>query len=216
MKILLALLSIFICFSPAINVRRQADTRYLFFLHNRFIESHGPADKHPSYGRAEYQEILERFRKDGFVVISEKRPENTDAKLYAVKVTGQVDSLLKTGIDPSHITIVGTSKGGYIAQYVSSLSRNPKLNFVFIGASFKDDPEDMNNLTLFGRILSITEASDTGRIDLSAQPRFKRSGLANFREITLHTGMHHGFLFKALDVWIVPAEKWARLESSSH
>src|SRR5579863_960750 len=119
MKFLSTLLSILAFFSPTTNAGRQTDTRYLFFLHNRFIESHGSLETHPSYGRAEYQEILERFRKDGFLVISEKRPENTDVKRYAIKVAGQVDSLLKTGIDPSHITIVGTSKGGYIAQYVS-------------------------------------------------------------------------------------------------
>jgi hypothetical protein len=213
MKFLLTLLSILACFSRTINPERQTDVRYLFFLHNRFIESHGPMDQHPSYGRAEYKEILERFRKDGFIVISEKRPENTDANVYAGKVTGQVDSLLKAGVDPSHITIAGTSKGGYIAQYVSSLARNTKLNFAFIGASFKDDPDDINKLTLYGRILSITEESDTGRVNLSTQLRFKRSPLTNFQEITLHTGLRHGFLFKAVDVWVVPTERWGRFEA---
>lgn len=213
MKSLFGLFSIVSCLWLIEKSGNSAENRYLIFLHNRFIESHGPLDEHPSYGRAEYQEILERFRKDGFVVISEKRPENTDAKKYAVKVKGEIDSLLNAGVDPSHITVAGTSKGGYIAQYVSSLCKNPTLNFVFIGASFKDDPPDMNTVTLYGRILSITDASDTGRTDLSKQPRFKRSRLSNFREILLHTGLHHGFLFKALDDWIVPTENWARFES---
>ncbi len=182
-------------------------------MHNRFIEGHGPLEENPSYGRAEYQEILERLKKDGFTVLSEKRPVNTDEKIYAGKVVRQVDSLLGLGIHPENITIVGTSKGGLIAQYVSSMSKNPTLNFVFIGSSFKNDiTGDEDDITLYGRVLSITEASDTGRIDLSAQPRFKRSNLTNFSEITLHTGLHHGFLFKALDVWIVPTEKWVRLE----
>jgi hypothetical protein len=83
---------------------------------------------------------------------------------------------------------------------------------LLIGGSFKDDPEGINDITLYGRILSITEASDTGRMDLSAQARFKRSGLRGFREIMLHTGLHHGFLFKALDAWMIPTERWARLE----
>jgi hypothetical protein len=199
--------------SGGMSPGHSADVRYLFFLHNRFIEGHGPLEEHPSYGRAQYQEILERFRRDGWVVISEKRPVNTDEKVYAGKVAGQVDSLLKAGVSPENITIVGTSKGGYISQYVSSLSKDPRLNFVFIGSSFKDDPKDINNITLYGRILSITEASDTGRMDLSAQARFKRSRPREFKEIMLHTGLHHGFLFKALDAWIVPSERWARLES---
>jgi hypothetical protein len=209
-------LAVFILLSPLIAclsltsaAQQSTGPKYLFFLHNRFIESHGPLDEHPSYGRAEYQEILARFRKDGFIVLSEKRPANTDVKLYARKVKSQIDSLLHTGVRPENITVAGTSKGGYIAQYVSSLSRNPKLNFVFIGSSFKDDIADGDDITLYGRVLSITEASDTGRLDMSAQARFKRSKLKSFQEILLHTNLHHGFLFKALDAWIVPTEKWA-------
>ena len=207
------LIPLIVCLSLTSGAQQAADPKYLFFLHNRFIESHGPLDEHPSYGRAEYQEILARFRKDGFIVLSEKRPDNTDVEIYAGKVKIQIDSLLHAGVRPENITVVGTSKGGYIAQYVSSLSRNQKLNFVFIGSSFKDDMIGVDDITLYGRVLSIAEASDTGRVDLSTQPRFKRSKPETFREILLHTNLHHGFLFKALDAWIVPTEKWALSDS---
>ena len=207
--VVILLFPLLACLSAASGARQAPGPKYLFFLHNRFIESHGPLDEHPSYGRAEYQDILARFRKDGFIVLSEKRPANTDVDIYAGKVKAQIDSLLQTGVRPENITVAGTSKGGYIAQYVSSLSRNPKLNFVFIGSSFNDDITGADDITLYGRVLSITEASDTGRVDLSRQARFKRSKLENFQEILLHTNLHHGFLFKALDVWIVPTEKWA-------
>lgn len=197
----------------AIGQKTTHSSRYIIFLHNKFIEEHGPSEKHPSYGRAEYQEIISRFKNDGFIVISEKRAPNTDVKTYAGKVAGQIDSLLHAGIKPSHITIAGTSKGGYIAQYVSSITGNKGLNFVFIGSSFKNDLQDDDGLKLYGRVLSITEASDTGNIRLSEQPRFKNSHLANFKEIILHTNLHHGFLFKALDQWISPTEKWARFQN---
>ena len=170
---------------------RPAAPRYIFFLHNRFIEEHGPTDRHPSNGRAEYQEILTRFSNDGFIVLSEKRPS-------------------KTVIPSASITVIGTSKGGYIAQVVSAIAKNSRLNFVFIGSSFTEEAPDETTVRLFGRILSITEASDTGSVRLSTQSRFKRSRLAGFKEMILHTGLHHGFLFKALDAWILPAEQWAR------
>jgi peptidoglycan/xylan/chitin deacetylase (PgdA/CDA1 family) len=195
------------------NGQSAAPKKYLFFFHNRFIESHGPLEEHASYGRAEYQEILTRFRDDGFIVMSEKRPANTDEKAYAKTVVAQIDSLLGTGVDPTAITIAGTSKGGNIAQYVSFLAKNTKLNFVFIGSSFKDDMDDPD-IALYGRILSITEASDTGRIDLSAQARFKRSDLKDFKELILHTNLHHGYVFKALDDWIIPTENWATLNTT--
>src|SRR5579863_9730305 len=120
MKILLALLSFLPFFSPTPDPCHPPDVKYLFFLHNKFIESHGLMDKHPSYGRVEYQEILDHFKMDGFVVISEKRPAGLDEVVHARKVVGQVDSLLALGIKPANITVVGTSTGGYIAQYVSS------------------------------------------------------------------------------------------------
>ena len=212
------LLSLFvISFSPTAKGQQTADSRrYLIFLHNKFVEDHGPLEKHPSYGRAEYQEILSHFKNDGFIVMSEKREKNTDVKVYAEKVTAQIDSLLHSGIKPTNITVVGTSKGGYIAQYVCSLSKNNELNFVFIGSSFKDDLQGEDDIQqLYGRILSITEASDTGNVKLSEQTRCKNSHLTNFKELILHTGLHHGFLFKALDLWMGPTEKWARFQPIS-
>lgn len=49
------------------------ETRYLFYIHQRFLESHEVEDIHPAYGRAEYREILKAFKDGGFQVISEKR-----------------------------------------------------------------------------------------------------------------------------------------------
>src|SRR5271170_2850621 len=105
MTILSLFLSFLVCLPPAKNAERQAPAHYLFFLHNRFIETHGPLEEHPSYGRAEYKEILDRFRQDGFLVLSEKRPANTEERTYAGKVAGQIDSLLKAGVAPSQITV---------------------------------------------------------------------------------------------------------------
>jgi NADP-dependent 3-hydroxy acid dehydrogenase YdfG len=50
----------------------------------------------------------------------------------SVKRKRQIDSLLKAGVAPAQITVAGTSKGGYIAQFVSSRCENPRLNFVFV------------------------------------------------------------------------------------
>jgi hypothetical protein len=197
-------------FSLTTTGQQPAPPQYLIFLHNRWVEGHLPSEPHPTYGRPEYPEILNRFRTDGFIVLSEKRPDNTIEEMYAGKVKIQIDSLLRLGIKPANITIVGTSKGGNIAQRVSNLSKDPNLNYVFIGSSFKDEDSTLKDITLHGRILCITEASDTGNISLSTQTRFKRSKLTDFKEIILHTGLHHGFLFKELDAWIVPTENWAR------
>ncbi|MGH1433032.1 MAG: alpha/beta hydrolase [Lewinella sp.] len=186
--------------------------RYLFFLHNRFLEDHPLEAEHLQYGRTEYEEIKTAFANAGLKVVSEKRPPNTNARTYASAVVRQIDSLITLGVPADHITIVGTSKGGYIAQYVSTLAANPQLSFVFV-ASFQDsDIEQIPEINYCGNILTIYECSD--RFGVSAIRRKETSNLPipRFEEIELNTGLGHGFLFKPLPEWIVPTIKWAKAE----
>lgn len=188
----------------------KTEERFIFFLHNRFLEEHDLNDLHPEYGRTEYLEIIAEFEKNGLHVISEKRNGNVNALDYAVGVVHQIDSLLNTGVAPQNITVVGTSKGGYIAQYVSTIANNADLNFVFI-ASFRDsDINDITGVNYCGTILTIFEESDP--FGVSAVERIKTSTctIRHFKEIELHTGLGHGFLFKPLKEWMDPTIQWAK------
>lgn len=187
----------------------QNDERFIFFLHNRFLEEHDLNDKHPEFGRTEYREIKNEFERSEFKVISEKRNGNVNARDYALTVTNQIDSLIKNGIEPNKITIVGTSKGGYIAQYVSTLANNPDLNFVFI-ASFRDtDIQNIPEINYCGNILTIYEKSDPFGVSALERKKNSTCKINHFKEIELNTGMGHGFLFKPLKEWIEPTIKWA-------
>ncbi|MCM2302336.1 MAG: alpha/beta hydrolase [Flavobacteriaceae bacterium] len=183
---------------------------YIFFLHNRFIEEHHLEEEHPEYGKAEYLEILNEFKKEGFKVFSEKRSANTDVKEYAKKIVAQIDSLLLNGLKPAQITVIRTSKGGYIAQYVSTFLNNPEVNFIFIG-SFRDiDIKNLPDINFCGNILTIYEKTDV--LGVSAIKRKETSSLkvSRFKEIELNTGLRHGFLFKPLREWIYPSIQWAK------
>lgn len=185
------------------------EDKFIFFLHNRFLEENELTDEHPEFGRTQYLEIIAEFEKEGFKVISEKRNGNVNAREYAIGVLTQIDSLLKTGIEAKNITVVGTSKGGYIAQYISTLANNPNLNFVFI-ASFRDnDIQDIPEINFCGNILTIYEKTDP--FGVSAVERIKNSTckIQNFKELELHTKMRHGFLFQPLKEWIEPTVQWA-------
>ncbi|WP_181956156.1 serine hydrolase domain-containing protein [Dyadobacter frigoris] len=166
--------------------------------------------KHPDYGIAEYHEILDYYTKENFVVISEKRPPNTDAKTYALKVTMQIDSLLTKGVKAGLITVIGTSKGGYIAQFVSCTIKNKDINYVFIGSCAEEDIIKIPENNFSGNILSIYEKSDS--IGQSCENVKLKSGntVSRFEEIELNTGLKHGFLFKALPEWLEPSAKWAK------
>ena len=185
------------------------DDRFIFFLNNRFLEEHDLNELHPKFGRTEYNEIIAEFEKNGFKVFSEKRNGNVNAREYALGIVDQIDSLIKSGTDSNNITIVGTSKGGYIAQYVSTLARNPDLNFVFIGSFRTIDLENSPEINYCGNILTIYEKSDP--FGASALDRRKSSSckIKHFEEVELNTGMGHGFLFKALKEWIEPTIDWA-------
>ena len=203
------LLTILSSFSGFCQATINKDQAYIFFLHNAFIEQNDLSVAHPEYGKAEYNEMLASFRKDNFIVYSEIRKKNTNAYDYAEKIAKQVKKLLKKGVPPDKITVIGTSKGGYIAQYVSTFVANPDMNFVFIGCFMDTDIEQIPDINFCGNILTIYEKSDIYGVSAIKRKETSKLKINHFKEIELSTNLKHGFLYKALDLWIAPCKKWA-------
>jgi hypothetical protein len=185
---------------------------YLFYLHGRIIEDQGIPAISPDYGEYEYESILETLNGYGFVVLSEQRPINTDGVKYARKVSGQVTALLEAGVPAKNITVVGASKGAYIAIYVSHFLENEDINFVIMGICHPDVVEDFMQaqVFLFGNVLSIYDSSDD--FAGSCQDLFSFSdgkGISKYDEVVLEIGTGHGILYKPLDEWILPTVQWA-------
>lgn len=183
------------------------DARYLFYLHGAIIERAGVRPTHPEFGVYEYREILEVFAGRGFVVISEARPAGTNRAVYAEKVADQVGALMKGGVLPEHITVVGFSKGGGIAITASSILSEERLNFVFMGACgpwLDSRPE----IVPHGRLLALREKSD----DLvgSCEELFARTTSEGERkEIILELGGGHGAFYRPQSEWLGPVVEWA-------
>lgn len=205
--VLLALLFSHTSFSQSETSKKEQ--RYIFFLHNAYIEQNDLSVAHPEYGKAEYNEIIDSFKKDNFIVISEIRSKNTNAVTYSKKVVKQIKALLKKGISPDKITVIGTSKGGYIAQYVSTYLANPEVNFVFIGCFRDIDIQEIPEINFCGNILTIYEKSDIYGVSAIKRKETSKLKVNHFKEIELNTNLKHGFLYKALDEWIAPSKKWA-------
>lgn len=203
----ITLFSLFSCFSSFSQT--NPDQAYIFFLHNKFIEENDLNVAHPEYGKAEYNEIINSFKASNFIVFSEKRKKDTNAADYAEKVVKQIKGLLKKGVKPNKITVIGTSKGGYIAQYVSTYLANPDVNFVFIGCFRTIDITEIPDINFCGNILTIYEKSDIYGVSAIKRKETSKLKVNHFKEIELNTNLKHGFLYKALDEWIVPAKKWA-------
>lgn len=196
-------------FVPQYTHAEKKATSDLFSLFIRFLEDHGLDESHPEFGRTEYKEILGEFEKSGFKVISEKRNGNVNAREYALEIVTQIDSLISNGTNPEKITVVGTSKGGYITQYVSTFANNPKLNFVFVASFRNTDLEDIPEINYCGNILTIYESTDPFGASAFRRKENSNCKIKHFREVKLNTGLGHGFLFKPLKEWIEPTTKWA-------
>lgn len=185
------------------------ENRYVFFFHNRFLEEHGLDEVHPEFGKTEYKKILAAFENSGLKVISEKRNGNVNARQYAQGIVRQIDSLIAIGVESEKITIVGTSKGGYIAQYVSTLANNPKLNFVFVASFRNSDLQTIPEINYCGNILTIYEKTDPYGTSAIRRKENSTCEIRHFKEIELNTGLGHGFLFKPLREWMEPTIKWS-------
>ena len=197
---------IFLFFFALTAARAQ---HYIFYLHGMIVENQGPhaVEKANGYGAYLYFDILDSLRNKNNKVISEVRPKNTDVKSYALKIKGQIDSLLKSGVKAQHITVVGASKGSIIAMYVSSFVKNKEINYVFMAACSDQISGAESDLNVYGNILSIYEKSDGP--GSCAALKAKSTGINHYKELELNTGLRHGFLYKPLREWVQPALKWA-------
>lgn len=191
------------------SLPEKADPRqdYLIFLHGRIVEEDGLRPTSPEFGVYEYEKILADFASRGFVVISEPRPKGTDPDVYAGKVVGQVRTLLRVGVRPEHIAVVGFSKGGGIALLTASQLAEPKVNFVILaGCGPWTPPEIARNLQ--GRILSMFDASDeVARTCTKAFAQAK--GPLVQEEVVLKLGTGHGAFYRPGD-WLAHVAAWVK------
>jgi ketosteroid isomerase-like protein len=185
--------------------------RYLFYISGYLVEAGNTRPTSPKFGVYEYEQILETFKQSGFVVISEARKKSPEIEPYAAKVAEQVKQLLKAGVSPQHITIVGASQGAWIAMLTSTYLENRKVNFVFIAACSADEGF-LQLVNLHGNVLFISERTD---LPGSCQ-RFRAdaTGLGEYKEIETNTGLKHGFLFRPMRGWTEPIIAWAQVQSN--
>lgn len=188
--------------------RIDAAARHVIYLHGRIIEEQGRRPTSPAWGVYEYQQILELLASNGFVVISEQRKRDTDMDAFAAHVVDQVRQLVRAGVPPEHVTVVGFSKGGGIATRTSAMLRERRVNFVFLAACGDGDFSG-SDLRVWGRILSLYEESDD--VGRSCTGLFELSGDTGDRtEEQLRTGGGHGAFYRPHEEWLSPLVKWVR------
>lgn len=203
-------LPVFACtfFTPlhAQTESTAAEFPTIFYLHGRIIEEKGARPVHRRWGLYDYPAIVEALAGDGADVISEIRESGTDVDAYAQSVVDQIDDLIESGVAPSSIFVVGFSKGGVIAMYVSDKLDHPDVNFVLLascGSWLSSKPE----MRPTGHILSIHEETD--RIGGSCEKFASRNAdLGSFSELEISTGKEHGAFYLPRAEWVAPLMHW--------
>ena len=196
--------------TATIPQRIDATSRYLFYLHGAILEGTNGHAVSQKFGVYEYDKILAAFVREGFTVISEVRRKGTSPQKYAAKVASQVNELLKAGVPPERVTIVGASRGGGIALIASSLIKNRDVNFVIVASCaesryFKNlDPD------LYGNVLSIYDRDDDTGAGSCKRFVQQSSGINRHQEIVLTTGLGHGIVYHPVKNWLDPLFNWVQ------
>jgi hypothetical protein len=189
------------------KIKPPAD--YLFYLHGGVVTVLGNNainQSVPEWGPYEYLNILDSLGQRGFMVISENRKEGVADTFYVNKICRQIDTLFKAGVKPEQVMVLGASAGSAIAIHVSGKMKNEKTRYVIMGGCWPDTYKDYQPVELYGHFLSIIEASDPHG---TCKKIFEgRETLRSAQEITLHTGLSHGFIYKGHQEWIDPVVNW--------
>ncbi|MFO7556954.1 MAG: alpha/beta hydrolase [Desulfobacterales bacterium] len=190
--------------------------RYVFFLHGKIVEKHGPNGRHPCFGIYDYHGIVRSFRERGFVVISEIRPEGTKLDKYAGKIERQIRTLLTYGLSPEQITVVGFSKGSAIALLVSTRLKDVGINVVLMSGCTHNGTHvldkyrkliDQSVQSMQGHFLHIYDVSDQ-KCDVCRGILKNVSAKVSFNELMLKNGLGHGLFYQPRKEWIEPVADW--------
>jgi hypothetical protein len=194
--------------------------RHLIYVHGRIVqEQQNKRPRHPEYGYYEFEKILDTFRSRGFVVSGELRPKSATVSDSADRVVEQVRKLLGSGVRADEITVVGASMGAAITLLASARLRNPEVRFCVLGDCLSRSVSGLvadEGKGPSGQVLAFREASDDLTDGCPAWKDDDKGGSPLLaREIVLHTGLKHGFLYQPLPEWVNPVAKWAD-DTSQH
>lgn len=189
----------------------DATALYVFYAHGKIIEDQGPKAVSDVYGPYKYQKILDAIAAAGFETRSTLRPKDADADVFAARLSEEIAALIDRGVAPDRVTIIGASKGAYIASLAAHKLHAP-VNLVLLAGCHPSTVDTMiaNGIDLPGRVLSIRDRSDT-ELSGSCRRAFDASpDLVESKEIVVDLGVGHGLVYRPYPEWTGPAFDWAR------
>ncbi len=180
--------------------------KHVFYLHGMIVEVQGVNAVSDDFGPYKYEDIIDSLGSAGYQVHSEVRTSSTDFNAFCMKLSREIDQLVGDGVRPEDITVIGASKGAMMAMQISDLNGHP-VNYVLLGAN-SDRTEESFDWKLHGRILGIYERSDKIAGKDYTYWINRSTDAQEFKQLEINTGLGHGFLFRPIKEWLVPAKEW--------
>jgi len=184
------------CNPPPIN------KTHIFYLHGRIVQEQGINAISEKFGKYEYSEIIDSLKIIGEEIHAEIRKPNTNFDEFCMYTSDQIDSLIRIGVNPKDILVIGASMGGVMAMKISSINTNP-VNYVFLGSNNNSIEKDFD-FNLHGQILGIYEKSDSICNKDYQYWIDKCEKVVEFKQLQIDTELGHGFLYRPLREWIDP------------
>lgn len=184
--------------------------RYVFYIHDVSAGtcSSLPVEPFVMHG---YNQSLEALRDEGFHVISENRPPNTDLIEYALKIAEDIKDLIRAWLPQEHITLVATSQAAAVGSLVSSLLKKEEVNYVLLHAT--DSKNNVNlidtRIKLTGNVLSIY-ASQSEDSSFVKPVCWDTSATHKFEEVALLNTKNQSLLHQPCREWLEPTVNWAK------
>jgi hypothetical protein len=187
----------------------HAGERYVIYSHGMIVEGTNPRPVSPKFGQYDFPAIKQAlFSGGGFNLIANQRPKNADFDAYVETLKSWVHRLVKAGVAPSRITLIGFSRGGQLTAFASSdlasVGINTALLAICQNGDFDRDPPGPH-LVLGGNLLTMYESSDQLG---SCAKLAARSHLTSFKEVAISTGKGHGAFFQPRSEWLQPLRAW--------
>lgn len=194
-----------------------ADAPYVIYLHGRIVEDEGIEAVSPRHGPYRFTQILDRFEAEGFTTIAPVRGPAADPSRGADEAVAIVRLLIGDGVPASQITVIGASKGAYIASLVSHRIDAADVNFVILAGCSQQVVDSMLNdrIDFHGRVLAIRDSIDTRFAGSCRRAVDASLDITAFQEIVVDTGLEHGLIYAPHDEWVLPSIVWARQQSTS-
>ncbi|WP_372771476.1 alpha/beta hydrolase [Pseudoalteromonas sp.] len=180
-------------------------SKFVFYSHGFIVEGDNPMPietKH-GWGVYDFPGIKQALSDARYTLVATHRNKNTDPFIYAKQLSEDIRSLVKNGVKPTHITLVGFSRGtGLTSNYLQEIG----VNTILLAGCGRLISSKHSDIQVYGDMLSVYEKSDGAKS--CAKLKAKSTALTSFEEIEINTGLSHGAFYTPSDEWLVPVKNW--------